>query len=80
MSRSTRHTPIGSNSPVVSEKHIKRLINRRFRRKTRLALLVGREPPIDLRQICDVWDMGKDGKSWVGWREGCLFWEQFMRK
>lgn len=80
MSNSYRYTPIGGCTTAASEKEDKRIINRRFRRKTRLALIAGREPPIHVRQISDIWNMDKDGKRWFGWQEGCEWWERFMRK
>lgn len=51
---------------AVSEKRCKRTANRRFRRRARLAVLAGREPPVKVREVVDVWDMAKDGRAWFG--------------
>lgn len=65
MARSFRKTPISGNTTSPSEKQDKRLANRRWRRRARLALAAGREPPLQ-REASDVWDFDKDGKRWFG--------------
>lgn len=80
MSDSYRKTPRGGWTTAASEKHDKRIANRRFRRRARLALHGGREPPRLMREVSDVWNMDKDGKRWFGWMRGVPWWERFMRK
>ena len=65
MARSRRKTPIFGITTSPSEKHDKRLANRRWRRNVRLALVAEREPPLQ-REVSNVWDFDKDGKHWYG--------------
>ena len=50
--------------PEVSEKADKKRWNRMFRKKTKVCLLKGAEPPVRLRAVCKVWDSAKDGKRY----------------
>lgn len=67
MSRSYRKTPITGIAVCDSEKDDKRRAHRRRRAAERSH---GRF--VDLREVSDVWDMGKDGKAWWGDRAGRL--------
>lgn len=80
MSRSSRNNPAGGITTANSEKHDKRVANRRFRRKTRLAIRHEREPPASPRQISNVWCWAKDGKRWFGYHPEEEWWQRFMRK
>ena len=66
MSKSRRYTPIIGNVGAESEKQDKRLWNKKFRRLVRERLRLGQEAPVDIREVSEIWDGGKDGKSWVG--------------
>lgn len=59
MARSYRRTPIIANACCRSEKYDKRLAHRRRRATERSQNRV-----VDLREVSDVWSMGKDGKRW----------------
>lgn len=63
MSRSRRHTPVFGLTCATSEKHDKRIANRRWRSRVRQAVHEGVEPPAQ-REISDVWDFEKDGKRY----------------
>lgn len=65
MSRSYRKTPICGYTCAESEKQDKRVANRKFRRESRVAIRKGKEPPISLKQISNVWDFAKDGKQYL---------------
>lgn len=80
MSNSYRKTPIGGFTTARSEKQDKRIANRRFRRKTRLAFKADREPPFSIRQVCDIWGFAKDGKCWRGRSSAEPWFARFMRK
>lgn len=81
MGKSTRKTPIGGMTTAPSDKQDKRIANRRFRRKSRLAMSQEREPPFSIRQVSDPWDFNKDGKSrWFGYHPEEEWWRRFMRK
>jgi hypothetical protein len=62
MSRSFQKTPITGVTTCESEKQDKRDANRKLRRKTKLQVKVGQEIILDLREVSNVWAMGKDGK------------------
>ena len=66
MSKSLLKTEIQKIVPEVSEKIDKRRWNRIFRRRTKVCLLKGAEPPLRLRAVCNVWDGAKDGKRYKG--------------
>jgi hypothetical protein len=72
MSRSFRKHPAGGITTCRSEKEDKRIANRRFRRITRQAVQTGKAIPI-MREVANVYDMGKDGKKWHGWTPGRRF-------
>ncbi|MEM8600972.1 MAG: hypothetical protein AAGF99_13725 [Bacteroidota bacterium] len=64
MSRSRKKTPISGTTTATSEKHDKRLANRRLRRRVRQRLAAGHDGtalPL-LREVSNVWTMDKDGK------------------
>ncbi|MEM9998201.1 MAG: hypothetical protein AAF809_10920 [Bacteroidota bacterium] len=68
MSRSRKKTPIAGITTARSEKHDKRLANRRLRRRVRQRLAAGRDGtdlPL-LREVSNVWTMEKDGKVYFG--------------
>lgn len=77
MSRSYRKTPIFGITCSDSEKYEKRIINRKFRKKTKDMIQKGNyeKLPFNLNQIEDVWSMSKDGKYY--WNEAPLY---YMRK
>lgn len=69
MSRTYYHTPCKGFSSCASEKEDKRLYNRKFRRKVNQHLFdTNYMEEFDnvclplLKEVSDVWDMGKDGK------------------
>ncbi len=62
MSRSRRKTPITGITGCESEKQDKREANRVLRRKTKLQVKSGKEIILDIREVSNVWGMGKDGK------------------
>jgi hypothetical protein len=68
MSRSRKKTPIGGITTARSEKHEKRLANRKARRHVRLALAADSDRDVlpHLREISDVWTIAKDGKHYFG--------------
>jgi hypothetical protein len=80
MSKSTRYYPAAGRLPGRSEKHDKRFAHRRFRRHEREAIHHGREPPVSLRQISDIWNFNKDGKRWFGYHPEEEWWQRLMRK
>lgn len=64
MSRSWKKTLISGITTATSEKHDKRLANRRLRRNVRQRLATGHDGtdlPL-LREVSNVWAMDKDGK------------------
>ena len=65
MSRSRRKTPAGGCTSVESDKRAKALARRAWRRASRVAVAGGDDPPA-LREVSDVYDMGKDGHRWYG--------------
>jgi hypothetical protein len=62
MSRSKRKTPITGIIGCESEKQDKREANRLLRRKTKLQVISGKEIILNIREVSNVWGMGKDGK------------------
>ena len=64
MSRSYRKTPITGISLAESEKQDKRLANRAFRRKSKVAIIHGDEPPFSIRSVSEVYCFAKDGKQY----------------
>lgn len=80
MSKSTRNNPAGGWTTAKSEKYDKMVAHRRFRRREREAIHHGREPPVSLRQVSNVWDFNKDGKRWFGYHPEEEWWQRFMRK
>ncbi|MBE2898348.1 hypothetical protein HPC37_05875 [Pasteurellaceae bacterium 20609_3] len=76
MSRSYKKTPINGHTCFESEKQDKRRANRKFRRATRYCLRLGKTPPFSLRQVSNIYDFAKDGKSYF-----CKArWPELMRK
>lgn len=72
MSRSFRRTPIFPITTCESEKEDKRIANRAFRRKTKVAILTGRELPMSMDEVSNPWSWGKDGKNY--WPEAPKKW------
>ncbi len=66
MARSTRRTPILSNTGAPSDKIFKRRAARRLRLAVRAGLRSGREILPVAREIASTWDFPKDGKHWFG--------------
>ena len=66
MSRSRKKRSIGGMAAARSEKHDKRLANRKARRHVRVAMATdsNREVLPHLREISNVWAMAKDGKHY----------------
>lgn len=65
MSRSRLKTPIVSHA-ADSDKVSKRRANRICRREAREALRFGQEFLPTVRDLSDVWNFAKDGRSWFG--------------
>lgn len=68
MSRSRRHVPISGITTCRSEKDDKRVYNRIFRRVSAESIRNDSEPLQDIRAVSDIWNWGKDGKTWHGHR------------
>ena len=68
MSRSRKTTPIAGNTCASSEKHDKRVANRRDRRANREILYQTHDDTIlkDRKASGDPWVMAKDGKQYFG--------------
>jgi hypothetical protein len=64
MSRSRRKVPKTAITTSTSEKEEKRDANRKLRRMTREKVKKGDEELPGIREVSDVWDFSKDGKSW----------------
>jgi len=65
MAHSKRKTPIFGNTTAPSEKHDKRLANRMFRRKTKIAVKNEVDPPQKIDEVFNMeWDGSKDGKHY----------------
>ena len=69
MSRSFRKSPKCGMANAASEKHDKRIANRKFRHKNKQALEEGKEGPIKKQETSNVWTFNKDGKQYYGWME-----------
>lgn len=65
MSRSINKTSIIGHTTAISDKPGKKQANKRFRRKTRVELLQGKEIFTLHRIQTTQWDMPKDGKHYV---------------
>jgi hypothetical protein len=74
MSRSRRKTPIGGHASE-SEKQDKRKANRKFRRREKNMIKKGNYDnlPVNMNEIINVWDMGKDGKAYFGYHKGDVY-------
>jgi hypothetical protein len=66
MTRSRRKTPITGITTCRSEKSDKQIANRRMRHKARLAIHHGLDHMPLLREVSNIWNFGKDGKTWRG--------------
>ena len=64
MSRSHRKTPIHGITLCRSEKDDKRKANRKLRAALRAATSSEAEVMPTLREVSNVWTMGKDGRHW----------------
>lgn len=64
MSRSKKKTSI-LGIAGDSEKQDKRINNRMFRRREKVAIEQDKEPPYDMNEVRNVWSMAKDGKYYV---------------
>jgi len=76
MGKSRKKTPVGGNSMCDSEKKDKRHANRAHRRREKVCVKEGIDPP-DLREVSNVWCFGKDGKQYFGGKD---YEEKFTRK
>ena len=65
MSRSRRHTPIGSGSHHASEKYDKRIQHGRWRAAARTALSSGNDERAGYDLPADRDNWSKDGKRWL---------------
>lgn len=63
MSRSVKRTPVFGITRAPSEKHDKRIANRRWRSRVRQAVHMDTDPPMQ-REVSNVWDFAKDGKKY----------------
>ena len=63
MSRSRKKAPVTGITAADSEKEDKQLGNRRLRRITREKIKKGNEELPGIREVSDVWQFSKDGKS-----------------
>jgi len=73
MSRSRKKTNRGGATTAPSEKDNKKLWHKIFRRKNRTALKkADKEETVFLkeREVIDVWQMDKDGKTFYTWEKG----------
>jgi len=66
MARSFRKVGIVGNTTAGSEKGDKARANRRLRRLTRIAVQNGAVVLPLLREVSDVWNFAKDGKTYRG--------------
>ena len=64
MSRSKRKTPILPNCKASSEKTEKQKANRKLRRIVKEKIAVPEEELPQEKEISDIWNWGKDGKSY----------------
>lgn len=78
MSRSKKKTPASTIACCKSQKADKRICNRVFRRRSKILLAKGRDLPIRLREVMDVWGFAGDGKRY--WGDDCRFFKKLMRK
>lgn len=65
MSRSINKTPIIGYTTATSDKPGKKQANKRFRRKTKVEVLQGKEFFTLRKRQTSAWDMPKDGKHYV---------------
>lgn len=64
MSRSVRKTKIFGITMAETEKQDKRLWNGKFRKVCKKLLRKGKETPIKVNAVTNVWDGAKDGKKY----------------
>lgn len=74
MGKSRRKNPIFGIAVCDSEKKDKQAANRKLRRKIKEAVARGEEVMPEIREVSDVWNMGKDGKQY------CPEFEKGLRK
>lgn len=81
MSNSYRKNPVTGTTTSTSEKEDKRLANRRLRRVNKARVKLGLEA-LTLKEISDVWDFNKDGKSRFDWmkNERDPHWRKMYKK
>ena len=61
MSRSRKRTPVFNIASSKGRKEDRELANRKFRRKEKVALHMGDDPPERLEEVSDVWGWDCDG-------------------
>ena len=66
MGKSRKKTSIGGITNSCSEKHDKRIYNRRYRHACKQSLHIDSERELlpNLKEYSNPWGMDKDGKSW----------------
>ena len=74
MSCSYRKTKIFGHAGS-SEKEDKRINNRMFRRREKQAIEAGKQAPVNMNEVRNLWDMNKDGKFY--WEDAP---DKYMRK
>ncbi len=64
MSRSVRKTKIFGYTTAKTEKQDKRRWNRTFRKVSKKLIRLGKDAPIKLQGVTNVWDGAKDGRQY----------------
>lgn len=65
MSRSVRKTKIFGITTAETEKKDKRLWNRKFRKVCKKLIRTGKEAPVNLNSVTNIWSGAKDGRRYV---------------
>lgn len=82
MSRSRKKTPISTICVCMSQRQDKKIANRTFRRTSKLKLKLGKNLPMRLREVSNVWDWVGDGKCYFHKHkyDDLEWFERIMRK
>ena len=64
MAKSYRKTPIFGIATCPSEKFDKKETNKKLRKEVKIAILKEKEILPIIREISNIWNMGKDGKCY----------------
>ena len=78
MSRSRKRTLVSTIACCKSQKKDKQLCNRLFRSRSKRFIRDGKELPLRLREVMNIWDFAGDGKCY--WGYDCKYFEKLMRK